>query len=87
MAVVPPKTNPHEALGRVVTEYGEFVAFADEPQTFAAACRAVLADDPKERQNRVAPLLKRHHWDSIAERMSTVVAVAANDVNALEESV
>ncbi|HUQ64144.1 MAG TPA: glycosyltransferase [Acidimicrobiales bacterium] len=71
----------------VVTEYGDVVAFADQPETFAAACRDVLADDATERQRRVTPLLKRHHWDTIANRMSTVLETASTDVNALEESV
>jgi glycosyltransferase involved in cell wall biosynthesis len=71
----------------VVTDYGDVVAFADEPHSFAAACRAALAGDPTERRRRVTPLLKRHHWDAIANRMSTVLAAASTDVNALEESV
>jgi glycosyltransferase involved in cell wall biosynthesis len=71
----------------VVTDYGDVVAFAGEPASFAEACRAVLADDPADRQRRVLPLLKRHHWDAIATRMSTVLATASTDVNALEESV
>ena len=57
----------------VVADYGEQVALARDADGFAAACKAALAEDPEERRQRVAPLLRRHHWDAIAARMEALV--------------
>jgi len=57
----------------VVADYGEQVALVGDPHAFAAACEAALAEDPEERRQRVAPLLRAHHWDAIAARMEALV--------------
>jgi len=60
----------------VVADYGQDVALADDADGFAAACTAALAEDPEERRQRVAPILRLHHWDAIAARMEALVEAA-----------
>jgi len=61
----------------VVADYGRDVALADDADGFAAACVMALAEDPGARRRRVAPILRRHHWDAIAARMEALVDVVS----------
>ena len=36
---------------------------------FAAGCREVLGHDLSDRDRKLRPLLRWHHWDAIADRM------------------
>jgi glycosyltransferase involved in cell wall biosynthesis len=53
----------------VVSDFGEFVRLEDGGAGFAEACREVVGHDTAERDARLAPVLERHHWDWIADRM------------------
>ena len=58
-------------------DWSEVVHFADTGAEFAAACRKVAADPVAERDRAVAPLRRRHEWDTIAEAMRRIMAAAA----------
>ncbi len=60
----------------VVADYAEVVDLRDDAAGYAEACRRALAEDAEERAARVAPLLHRHHWDTIAARMAEILAAA-----------
>ena len=60
----------------VAADYGEVVRLADDAGGFADACRAALAEDAAARDRRAEPLLASFHWDSIAERMASVIESA-----------
>ena len=49
----------------VVTPYGDhgLVRIADEPESFARACEAAMAEDADERQRRVDAFLTEMSWD------------------------
>jgi glycosyltransferase involved in cell wall biosynthesis len=57
----------------VVADYGAVVHLADDGAGFAVACRAELRSDPDKRRATVEPLLRLHHWDAIADRMTAVM--------------
>src|SRR3712207_3167188 len=57
----------------VVADFGRVVELADDAEGFAAACRRAAEADPSLRARRIAPLLRRHHWDSIARRMERLM--------------
>ncbi len=56
----------------VVADYRGVVAFEDDAEGFATACDRVLQERLEDRETRVAPLLKLHHWDTIADRMQAL---------------
>jgi len=56
----------------VVADYGEVVALADDGSGFAGSCRRALADGTEAHRRRVAPILARQHWDTIAASMASV---------------
>jgi glycosyltransferase involved in cell wall biosynthesis len=60
----------------VVADYARIVEFADDGESFAAACRRALGRDRGDWQARVGPLLRRHEWDAIAARMDAIVEEA-----------
>lgn len=53
----------------VVSVWGSVVRLADDAQEMAQACRHVLQDDQAERDSLVAPLQRRHEWDTITAGM------------------
>ena len=57
----------------VVADYEHVVDLQDDGRGFAAACERVKDTDPAVRARQVAPLLHRHHWDTIASRMAVLV--------------
>jgi glycosyltransferase involved in cell wall biosynthesis len=64
-------------IADVVADYDDLVAFAADADGFAAACRRALAEPSAEYEARVAPLLERHHWHAIADRMAEIIEAAA----------
>ncbi|MFN2504120.1 MAG: glycosyltransferase [Acidimicrobiales bacterium] len=60
----------------VVADYAGIVEFADDGESFAAACLRALRRDRADWDARVAPLLRRHAWDAIAARMDAIVEEA-----------
>jgi glycosyltransferase involved in cell wall biosynthesis len=66
----------------VVADFTGIVALADDPADFADACIEVLAADPVERDRAVWPVLRRQHWDAIANRMAAVLRQAATSLPA-----
>jgi glycosyltransferase involved in cell wall biosynthesis len=61
----------------VVADHRGLVELEDDGPGFAEACRRARDDDPVLRAAAVDTVLRRHTWDSIAERMSNVMAGAA----------
>jgi len=57
----------------VVTDYTGVVDLQDDADGFASACRDVLEHSVERRDAKVDPLLRLHHWDSIASRMEELV--------------
>jgi len=57
----------------VVADYRGVVALEDDADGFAAACEAVVRDGRDERDRKVRPLLRLHHWDTIAARMQALM--------------
>jgi hypothetical protein len=49
------------------------VSLHDGAEGFARACWLLRNTEPVERARRVAPLLRRHHWASIAAEMERLV--------------
>jgi len=70
----------------VVSDWSGVVHFADTPADFAAACREVLAHDPQTRDALVAPLRRRHEWDTIAANMADPLIERAHPATLLAES-
>jgi glycosyltransferase involved in cell wall biosynthesis len=64
-------------IADVVADFGDVVTLADDAEAFAVACRRALDGDRAEREARVAPLLERYRWDSIAEQMNQLLLAAA----------
>jgi glycosyltransferase involved in cell wall biosynthesis len=60
----------------VVADYGDVVALAEDAESFAAACPAALAENAAARRDRIAPILRLHHWDAIAARMDALLRAA-----------
>jgi glycosyltransferase involved in cell wall biosynthesis len=60
----------------VVTDYSGTVCFADSAAEFAAACREVVDHSLDDRDLKVAPILARHDWTSIAAQMFALIAQA-----------
>jgi glycosyltransferase involved in cell wall biosynthesis len=56
----------------VVADYTGVVAFADDAEGFATACRRVM-DEGEGRAAALGPLLRRYHWDAIAARMARLL--------------
>ncbi|MDP9068252.1 MAG: UDP-galactopyranose mutase [Actinomycetota bacterium] len=57
----------------VLSEYGSVVDLQDDAAGFAAACRDVYRHSLQERDQKLRPLLDRHRWDAIAQRMSELM--------------
>ncbi|HVF06521.1 MAG TPA: glycosyltransferase [Frankiaceae bacterium] len=60
----------------VVSDFGAFVRLEDDGAGFAEACREVLTHDTADRDDRLAPVLRRYRWDWIADAMATRMAEA-----------
>ena len=60
-------------IADVVTDYTGVVDLRDDAAEFAAACEAVVSHSTEERDARVRPLLRLHHWDTIAARMQGIM--------------
>ena len=78
-AISPTKTLEYLAAGLpvvstkvpdVVTDFGAFVRLEDDGAGFAEACREVVEHDTAERDDRLAPVLRRYRWDWIADAMA-----------------
>jgi UDP-galactopyranose mutase len=63
-------------IADVVADFGTVVSICDDAAAFAEACRAVLHQPAEERSAKARPLLKLHHWDTIAERMDAIMSAA-----------
>jgi len=63
----------------VVTDYTGVVDLQDDAEGFACACRHVVDHSVERRDAKVDPLLRLHHWDSIAKRMEELVIDAATE--------
>ncbi|HWC13654.1 MAG TPA: glycosyltransferase [Actinomycetota bacterium] len=61
----------------VVTDYASVVDLQDDADGFARACRNVYDHSLEERDLKIDPLLRFHHWDSVAPRMEELIAAAA----------
>jgi glycosyltransferase involved in cell wall biosynthesis len=57
----------------VVADWSDVVRFADDGASFADACAAVRGDSLADRDARVAPLRRRHEWDTIAAGMARLM--------------
>lgn len=60
-------------IADVVTGFRGVVALHDDAAGFADACERVKRDGLTERDAKVRPLLRLHHWDTIAERMQDLM--------------
>ena len=60
-------------IADVVSDYTGVVDLRDDAAGFAAACEAVVSHSTEERDARVRPLLRLHHWDTIAARMQGIM--------------
>jgi glycosyltransferase involved in cell wall biosynthesis len=67
----------------VVADYTGIVNLSDDASGFAEACRAALGESARQRAERVAPVLRRQHWDTIATRMADLVEAARPAVKAV----
>lgn len=61
----------------VATEFGHVVYLRDDAAGFADACRVLRNIDRSDVQPKVRKLLRRYHWDTIAERMAQHVFAPA----------
>ncbi len=61
------------AVPDVVADYGSVVHLRDDADGFATSCVAAYEGSQEARDTEVRPLLKFHHWDSIAARMQTEI--------------
>src|SRR5215207_1058756 len=57
----------------VVSQFGRVVAVEANATGFARACRRVDGEERPAWEEEVRELLHRHHWDTIAARMATIV--------------
>jgi glycosyltransferase involved in cell wall biosynthesis len=57
----------------VVADWSEVVHLADTAQEFAQACAVVLQHPAADRDRRLAPLMRRYEWDSIASEMTAAL--------------
>jgi glycosyltransferase involved in cell wall biosynthesis len=71
-------------IADVVADFGELVAFGDDPAQFAAACRQALHRRPADR-DEAKRVVARSDWDAIAERMA--VAVFARQAPRIDSAV
>jgi glycosyltransferase involved in cell wall biosynthesis len=60
----------------LVTQFGTLIDVEDDARAFADACAAALGQDARRRHQRVAPLLRRRHWDTVADEVRTVLREA-----------
>jgi UDP-galactopyranose mutase len=58
----------------VVADYESVVAVESDAEGFARACRETLEDSLRERDSKVRPLIRLHHWDAIAQRMEGLIS-------------
>jgi glycosyltransferase involved in cell wall biosynthesis len=67
----------------VVADWSDVVHLADDGAGFAAACREVSEHSLAERDRLVAPLQRKHEWDTIARRMLAIMEEAATKKRAV----
>jgi glycosyltransferase involved in cell wall biosynthesis len=60
-------------IADVVAGFRGVVALHDDAAGFAEACERVRRDGLTERDAKVRPLLRLHHWDTIAQRMQDLM--------------
>jgi len=60
----------------VVTQFGTLVDVQDDAGAFAGACNAALRHDARRRHRRVAPLLRRRHWDVVVDEIRRILGDA-----------
>jgi hypothetical protein len=65
----------------VVSDFSAFVRLEDDGAGFAEACVEVVGHDTGERDERLAPVLKRYRWDWIADAMATHMTEALASVD------
>ncbi len=63
----------------VVADYSEVVAFADDAEKFADCCISSLAEPTDDMKARVAPILRKQHWDTIARAMQELLVNAVSE--------
>jgi glycosyltransferase involved in cell wall biosynthesis len=89
-SISPTKTLEYLAAGLAVVstrvadveaDFGTVVTICDEAQSFADACRALLRSSPSGMSSpAIESMLKRHHWDLIAERMVALIDNASSEL-------
>ena len=87
--ISPTKTLEYMAAGRAIVStsvedvkrlYGEVVRFADTPESFIAACEAVLIEPEASRAKRLAKMraiVASTSWDEAAREMRRIIEEAA----------
>ncbi len=71
----------------VVADFSDVVDLQDDVDGFAVACREVYGHSLDDRDAKVNPLLRLHHWDSIATRMEELLLQAAGEARIGDEEV
>ena len=66
----------------VVSTYSSIVDLRSDAQGFAEACRQVLLHPCSDRDRKIAPILHDSRWDTIAQRMETLMDRRAQDLRA-----
>jgi glycosyltransferase involved in cell wall biosynthesis len=64
----------------VVTDFGTCVDLQDDAAGFADACVRVAAHSIARRDEKLAPILHRHEWDTIATRMSDLIEATRSGI-------
>jgi UDP-galactopyranose mutase len=57
----------------VVADFGAAVALEDDAEGFARSCLEVASHSLEDRDHKVSPLIRFHHWDAIANRMEDLI--------------
>lgn len=70
----------------VVASFGTLVDFQCDAAGFADACRRVLEHDIRARDAKLRPVLHSNRWDTIAERMSSVMGTTSVAAPAQKDS-
>jgi glycosyltransferase involved in cell wall biosynthesis len=96
-AISPTKTLEYFAAGLpivstrvpdVLSDFGDFVHFADDAQGFADACVCAGQQDLAGFRARVAPVIRQRDWDTVAQNMANhidhAVLARINDARAAD---
>ncbi len=70
----------------VVADYSGIVTLGRDAAGLADACRAAVVECPQARAERIRPVLRNHHWDTIARAMQALVDGIGESSDATQES-